>query len=64
MWSNTLKFSNMQTTLLFTLSGKNVKDISNLPSIDLSSVATSFKENDLLMNLKQGKTEALLRGTS
>ena len=46
------------------ISGKNVKDISNLPSIDLSSVATSFKENDLLMNLKQGKTEALLRGTS
>ena len=43
---------------------KNVKDISNLLSVDLSSIAKWFKENELLMNLKQDKTEALLFGTS
>ena len=46
------------------ISGKIVKDISSLLSVDLSSIAKWFKENELPMNLKQGKTEALLFGTS
>ena len=46
------------------IGGKNLKDISNLLSIDLSSISRWFKVNELLMNLKQGKTEALLFGTS
>ena len=46
------------------ISGQNVKDISNLLSIDLSSISKWFEENELLMNPKQGKTEALLFGTS
>ena len=46
------------------IDGKNLKDVSNLLSIDLSFVFKWIKENELLMNLKQGKTEALLFGTS
>ena len=45
------------------ISGNNVK-ISNLLSIDLPSIATWFKENELLVNVKQRRTEALLFGTS
>ena len=46
------------------ISGKNLKDISNLLSIDLSSISKWFKGSELLVNLKQGKTGALLFGTS
>ena len=41
-----------------------MKDLSDLLSIDLSSISKWFEENYLLMNLKQGKTEALLFETS
>ena len=46
------------------LSHKNVDEISNLLNEDLDLISTYFNENELLMNLKKGKTESMLFGTS
>ena len=46
------------------LGHKNVNEISKLLNEDLDLISTYFNENELLMNLKKGKTETMLFGTS
>ena len=43
--------------------GKNTNDIEFMLNYDLKHVATYFIENDLIVNLKKGKTEVMLLGT-
>lgn len=43
---------------------KTGKEAAKLLTEDLSAISDWFKENELIMNLKKGKTEALLFGTS
>ena len=44
--------------------GKDINMIENALSIDMSSLAAWFHENELILNLKKGKTEAMLFGTA
>ena len=43
--------------------GKDLKSIENALSSDMSLLASWFTENELLLNLKKGKTEAMVFGT-
>ena len=65
--STQLKNSNMiqyaDDTVIY-LGHKNVNEISKLLNEDLDLISTYFNENELLMNLKKGKTETMLFGTS
>ena len=61
--SLTRKLSNTQTTQSLYVHGKNVKEISKRLSEDLDALSKWFHKNELVMNLKKGKTEALLFGT-
>ena len=44
--------------------GKDLNMIENALSRDMSSLAAWFHENELIVNLKKGKTEAMLFGTA
>ena len=50
-------------TVLYT-PGKDIIIIENKLSKDMSSLAAWFNENELILNLKKGKTEAMLFGSS
>ena len=50
-------------TVLYT-PGKDIIIIENKLSKDMSSLAAWFNENELIFNLKKGKTEAMLFGSS
>ena len=50
-------------TVIFT-SSSDFNSIENHLNDDVQSLATWFCENELIMNLKKGKTEAMLFGTS
>ena len=44
--------------------GSSLKSIENALSSDMSLLASWFTENELILNLKKGKTEAMVFGTS
>ena len=44
--------------------GKDLNMIENALSRDMSSLPAWFHENELILNLKEGKTEAVLFGTA
>ena len=48
------------TVLYF--AGKELKSIEKALSADMSALASWFSENELILNLKKGKTEAMLLG--
>ena len=46
------------------LSNKNVDVIEKVLNLEMEYIGKACKENKLLLNLKKGKTEAMLFGTS
>jgi hypothetical protein len=50
-------------TVIF-VSGKSVSEIEKKLNIDLVSISNFFMENELVINLKKGKTESMLFGTA
>ena len=46
------------------VSGDNLETIEDKLSKDLTSISNFFDENDLIINLKKGKTESMLFGTA
>ena len=46
------------------MTAKSIEDIENKLNKDLSSIADYFDNNDLIINLKKGKTESMIFGTS
>ena len=59
--SSVIKFAD--DTVIYA-NAKSVEDVEHQLNKDLSSIANYFDNNDLIVNLKKGKTESLLFGTS
>ena len=50
-------------TVLY-IAGNNIEIIESLLLVDLNLLAHWFKKNELIFNLKKGKTEAMIFGTA
>jgi len=59
--SNTLQYAD--DTVIY-IGHKDIKQLSKLLNEDLSAISNFFYENELLANLKKGKTESMLFGTN
>jgi hypothetical protein len=60
---NTESIQYADDTVIFA-ADKDVNHLSSVLNEDLSAISNFFYENELLANLKKGKTEAMLFGTS
>ena len=60
-YSSVYKFAD--DTVIF-LASKHLKEVENRLNIDLQYISTYFRTNELVINLKRGKTESMLFSTS